>query len=449
MKHHIDAMALFRLSVLGPLASRERFEAGELKKLIQQLSQQTYMPPKGNAMQLSEKTIERWYYCWKKYGIDGLASKTRSDKQSCQLNNDTQEAIIACKKDNPARSINTLIHCLEIEGKVQKGSLSRATVHRLLKRHDCSKRVVSVDKIERRAFESEYAGDLWYGDVMHGPTLHLAEGYKKVYLASFLDDASRLICHSAFCFDETAISVEGVLKEALLKRGMPKKLLIDNGSAYRSHSLQAVCARLKIRVIYSRPYEPQSKAKLERWHLTVRHQFLTEVNFSAIHSLAELNARWWVWLEQHYHQTPHSALIDPQTQQHLTPLRRFQRDLVRIQPLGEFALTLDDYFYHRLKRKIKKDGTLSFEGKLFEVPFEQVGQTVYLVVDPHTATPQYIESLTSEPLGSVYPLDKKANNNRVRQRPKAIAAPDTSSTSFVETLYTKTTQKLGYLLGEK
>lgn len=442
MKHHIDATALLRLSILGPLASRDHFEIGELKGLIKHLASQTYTES-NDAVQFSEKTIERWYYRWKKQGIDGLVPATRIDKNTCQLDKVIQNAILSCKKDNPARSIQTIINYLELEGKVKKGALCRATVHRLLQRHNLSKRLIAgPDKIERRAFESRYSGDLWYSDVMHGPSIQTAEGRRKVYLVSVMDDASRLICHSAFCLDETAVSVEMVLKEALLKRGMPKKLLIDNGAAYRSESLQHVCARLKIRLIYSRPYEPQSKAKLERWHLSVRNQFLTEVNFSAIHSLSELNARWWVWLERKYHQTPHSSLISSDASEHITPLMRFQRDLLKIQPLGEFARQLDDYFYHRIKRTIKKDGTLSFEGRLFEVPFETVGQTVYLVVDPIKATPQYIESLTYERLGDVFPLDKHANNERVRHRPVALTPTSPPKTSLVETLFTQTNQPL-------
>lgn len=435
MTHYLNATALLRLSILGPLASRDHFEVGELKRVIKQLAAQTYTTSHGTA-KFSEKTIERWYYCWKKQGIDGLVPVIRSDKNSCQLNETVQEAIVNCKKDNPARSIRSIIHYLELEGTVQKGRLSRATVHRLLQRHDLSQRVMAgADTIERRAFESVYAGDLWYSDVMHGPTIQTREGRRKVYLISVMDDASRLICHSAFCLDETAVSVESVLKDALLKRGLPKKLLIDNGPAYRSESLQQVCARLKIRLIYSRPYEPQSKAKLERWHLSVRNQFLTEVDFSAIHSLSELNARWWVWLEQYYHKTPHSALKNSDTQEHITPLARFQQDLLKMQPLGDAACRLDDYFYHRFKRAIKKDGTLSFNGRLFEVPFEYVGQTVYLVIDPVNETPKYIESLNHERLGDVHPLDKHANNERKRHRPIALKPEQPPKTSFVETLY--------------
>ena len=436
MKSMFNSMALLRLSVLGSLASRDSLNRGELKSIIKDLASQTYQIPNSKRVYLSEKTIERWYYRWKATGIEGLIPAVRNDKNTCQLRPDIQEAILACKKSNPARSIQMIIHYLEVAGKVQKNSLSRSTVHRLLKKNQLSARVIdTVEKIERRAFESQFAGDLWFGDVMHGPTIQTSLGRKKVYLVTVMDDASRLACHSTFCFDETAISIEFVLKEALLKRGLPKKLMVDNGPAYRSASLQNVCARLKIRLIYSKPYQPESKGKIERWHRSVRSQFLTELDLQAIHSLDELNARWWVWLEKKYHQTCHSALLNSEPD-YSTPLARFQKDLLKIQPLGALAKNLDEYFYHRIKRVIKKDGALSYEGHLFEVDFKFVGQTVYLVIDAPTQTPKYIESLAHERLGHVHPLDKQANNHRVRHHPKpSLKVNPPEKTFLVEKLY--------------
>lgn len=438
MKNQFNSKALLRLSVLGSLASRDHLNRGELQKIIKELSKQTYHIPNCNRVHLSEKTIERWYYLWKRNGIEGLTPAIRSDKNSCQLLPEIQEAIIACKKDNPARSLQTIIDYLETIGKVQKGQLSRSTIHRLLKKNKLSKRLIAdTQTIERRAFESQNAGDLWSGDVMHGPMIQTAQGMRKVYLVTIMDDASRLICHSAFCLDETAISIEFVLKEALLKRGIPKKFLIDNGPAYRSESLQNVCARLKIRLIYSRPYEPESKGKIERWHKTVRSQLMTELDFQAIHSLDELNSRLWVWIERKYHQTLHSSLINCQTLDNQTPLERFQQDILKIQSLGNIANHLDDYFYHRIKRKIKKDATLSYEGNLYEVPFELVDETVYLVIDAPARKAKYVESLEHKWLGPVHPLDKQANNARIRSRSHAPTKITTQKTSLVEELYKK------------
>ena len=76
-----------------------------------------------------------------------------------------------------------------------------------------------------------------------------------------------------------------------MRRGLPNRLIVDNGSAYKSSSLQEICARLEIRLIHCRPYEPEAKGKLERWHRTVRDQFINELNLSLIKNLEDINIR--------------------------------------------------------------------------------------------------------------------------------------------------------------
>ena len=247
---------------------------------------------------------------------------------------------------------------------------------------------------------------------MHGPSIQTTNGLRKTYLVSLLDDASRLIAHSAFCFGETALDIEGVLKQAVLKRAVPHKLIIDNGPAYRAHSLQSICASLDIRLIYCRPYEPEFKGKLERYHRTFRAQFLNELNLDAISNLSDLNARLWAWTEHVYHQSPHSGLAD-----NMTPIQRWRNDLIHFRPLGLNATRINDLFYHRHKRKVRKDGTVSWEGKIFEVPYSLVGKTIILVIDPHTQTGIRVESVLGDDLGPVALLDLIANNYRKRQRP--------------------------------
>ena len=321
MNQPIHPLALFRLSVLGPLASRDKLSHGELKKILHELASQTYAIPDSRRTHLSADIIERWYYAWLRGGIAALAPKIRRDKHQTQLSDTVQAALLSAKRDNQARSLNTVIDLLERQGVVGKDELSRATVHRFLRHHQLSKRTLAdANTIERRSFVARHAGEIWYGDVMHGPSISTPKGLRKTYLVSLMDDASRLITHSAFCLGETALDIEGVLKQALLKRGLPKRLVIDNGPAYRAGSLQAICASLDIRLVYCRPYEPEGKGKLERYHRTFREHFLTEVNLNTIHHLDELNARLWVWVEQVYHQRPHDGL------EQQTPLARFHQD---------------------------------------------------------------------------------------------------------------------------
>ncbi len=68
------------------------------------------------------------------------------------------------------------------------------------------------------------------------------------------------------------------------------------------------------------------------------------------------------------------------------------------------AAKLDAIFQHRIQRLVRKDGTVSYEGRFFEVPYELTGKTVWLVVDPHTHTAVGVEDEAGACLGAVTPL---------------------------------------------
>jgi putative transposase len=410
----IDKMALFRLSVLGPLVSREQLLRGELQQIIRELAQRDYAIPGSRRRQLGEKTIQAWYYNWLKGGIEGLVPQIRTDRGLSKLAAEVQKVVLNAKRENPRRSIRQIQQLLETSGVVANDVLSRSSIHRLLQTHGLSRMSGSASLLEeKRSFTAEFAGSIWYGDVLHGPAVPTPKGMRKAYLVSLMDDASRLIAHSAFCLGETALDIEGVLKQAVLKRGLPKKLIVDNGAAYRSATLQGICARLGIHLIFCRPYAPEGKGKLERWHRTFRAQFLSEIDSSRISDLSDLNARLWAWIERIYHLAPHSGLGG------LTPLARYQKDLLKIRTLGQRAANLDAIFLHRVSRFVRKDGTVSYEGKFFEVPYELAGQTVQLVVDPHTETVVGVENSAGESLGPATLLDALGNLHRVRRKPQA------------------------------
>ena len=433
--HELHPMALFRLSVLGPLVSRNHLERGDLKRLIREIANREHDIPGASRQHIAEKTIEAWYYTYCREGVDGLVPKTRSDQGKSKLSHAVQEAILGAKRENPRRSLDSLVLLIETTGLAAKGAVPRSSVHRLLQSHGISRPTgAASEPEEHRSYTAQYAGDIWYGDVMHGPRVPVKGRLRKVYLVSLMDDASRLLAHSAFCTGEKALDIEGVLKQAILKRGLPSKLVVDNGSAYRSKSLQGICARLGIHLIYCRPYAPEGKAKLERWHRTFRQQFLTELDLTRIHDLADLNARLWAWIDEIYHKRSHRGL------QGKTPLARYQQDLPRIRQLGQRATVLDALFYHRISRKVRKDGSVSYDGNRYEVPYELSGLKVWLVVDPHTREAFSVEDDDGKPLGEVAPQDLIANNNRRRRKPESpaeIVQTQTLDNSLVEIAYQK------------
>jgi transposase len=221
----IDSTALFRLSVLGPMVSRKQLRRGELQQLIRELAQREYAIPGSQRRLLGEKTIQAWYYTWRSGGIEGLIPKIRVDRGQSKISPAIQEAILAAKRENPRRSVNQIERLLVAAGLVADQSLSRSSVHRLLQQNGLSQMRGSPSlPEEKRSFSAEFAGSIWYGDVMHGPRLAIKGQLRKTYLVSLIDDASRLVAHSAFCLGEIALDIEGVLKQALLRRGVPYEL---------------------------------------------------------------------------------------------------------------------------------------------------------------------------------------------------------------------------------
>jgi len=85
--------------------------------------------------------------------------------------------------------------------------------------------------------------------------------------------------------------------------------------------------------------------------------------------------------------------------------------------LGTLAHQLDELFYHRIQRTVRKDGTISYNGKFFEVPYCLSKKEVTIVIEPHQKQALYIEDDQGKRIGDVTPLDMQANRRRKRAQP--------------------------------
>ena len=367
MQQTTHPTALFRLAVIKPLASREPYQRGELQSIATHLAALVYSTPQGVTQQYSAATLLRWRRYWLKGGIEALAPKTRCDRGSTCLSSSLQSQLVQRKKAYPAHSIATLIQAFEREGIVGRGELSKSTVHRFLQTQGLSQQIIKPTPQPRGLFQASYAGQLWQGDITEGPLVHTIAGPHPSYLISLIDDASRFVVHAAFAFQKDSTALEGVLKTALLKHGLPDRLLLDNERNYHAGSLGRIGAKLGILILHSAPRNPAGKGKVERYQRSVQERFIQPLKTTFLNDLPDLNARLHTWLEAHYHNQPHGGLNG------LTPKERYQQDLPRIRQLGALAPQIDRYFYHYHTRKVRQDGTLRFKGTRYAVDLTPCG----------------------------------------------------------------------------
>ena len=210
----------------------------------------------------------------------------------------------------------------------------------------------------------------------YGPYLPHPEDPKRkirTYLVAFIDDATRLLCHGEFYTEQKLPVLEDCFRKAVLKRGLPDNVYIDNGKIFVSRWFRLACARLNIRHITAAAYSPESKGKIERWNRTVE-DFLAEISLEKPDTLAALNQAFATWREEGYNHRVHSALPN------VTPAQRFQDDEKRLR-----FVTLEecrDAFLWEESRRVDKAGCIKLQGNQYEVGLELIRKTVDVRYDP-------------------------------------------------------------------
>ena len=399
-----EEVALFRFGVISDLVGATRLDHGEFGRLVQEKSGQRWNIPYSGRTRLSPSTIRRWVALYDKSGrqLHALRPATRCDiGASRQVDEDTVLALCRLRKAKPALPVSQLIDEMQDKGLVSPGyTLHLSTAYRILKRSGLSGRPGS-DPVDRRRFEAEFPNDIWQSDVMHGPQVLVDGKKRKSYLIAFLDDHSRMIPHGAFYLSENLASWLEAFRVALATRGLPRKLYVDNGAAFRSRHLEKVCACLGIALTHTPPYTPQGRGKIERFFRTVRSQMIPLVTGQ---TLEHLNQAFGDWLQKEYHRRPHSATAQ-------SPLERFSNhlELIRKPPAD-----MDEYFRKEVRRRVNKDRTVSIDGRVYESPTRLIGEQVSLLY--HEDTPERVEILLGgQPQGFLVPLDIYINNQVRRE----------------------------------
>lgn len=128
------------------------------------------------------------------------------------------------------------------------------------------------------------------------------------FVHTVIDDHSRL-AYAEIHDDEQAVTAIGVLQRAVdwfNARGVTvKRVLCDNGSAYRSYTWKDACQQLGITRKRTRPYRPQTNGKVERFHRTLGDGWAyARLYESDTERCQQLPA----WLNHYNHHRFHSAI---------------------------------------------------------------------------------------------------------------------------------------------
>ena len=219
-------IALFRYQVVAPLTVING-ERGSLKLAIRRRAAEFHNHPLKGPTRYTFATLEEWFYNYKNHGLEGLRPRPRKDRgRSRKIDDAMADEIEHLAEGRPYLDGPGLLK--ELSTRVEATKLpSLSTLYRFLRARGLDQRQAPARR-DHRAFSFELAGDCWQSDVMYGPRLATREGTRRrVYLIAVLDDATRLVPHAQFYYEQHLRSLKDCFKQALLKRCVPVRFYVD------------------------------------------------------------------------------------------------------------------------------------------------------------------------------------------------------------------------------
>lgn len=410
-KDHREAVAIFRSEIIGALVHRE-FDRGDLKSALEEISRQRFRPPASSRTRtFSIPTLQRWYYAYRAGGLEALRAQRRKDRgRAQQLTAEQRELLLDIRREHPTASVPLILRTLVADGRLSKDEISAPTVRRLYRDNGLDRLPAREGKKMRLRWQAERPGALWHGDVCYGPSIRKDGKILPVRIHGLLDDASRFVVALEAHHTEREVDMLGVFVRALRRHGPPDALYLDNGPTYRGHHLRTACARLGISLLHARPYDAPARGKIERFWKTLRSGCLDFLGTRS--SLHDVNVRLWAFLDQHYHSAPHASLLghSPDAVYHGAERSIDALDEEQLRK----ALTV------RLRRRVRRDNTLSVDGTDYELDQGFLSGRLVTVahglVDP--TEPPWIEHEGKQlPLHPLDPVRNARRNRRHRWTP--------------------------------
>jgi transposase InsO family protein len=231
---------------------------------------------------------------------------------------------------------------------------SRSGIYRALRRAGL------IDPQARRRRDRRFkrwerggAMELWQMDVVGG--VLLSDG-REVKILTGIDDHSRFVVCAGLMLRATSRAVCSHFAEAMRRHGVPQEILTDNGKVFTGRFgakdtevlFDRICRENGIDHLLTAPRRPTTTGKIERFHRTLRQEFLTGRIFQ---DLAVAQAELDGWVASYNTHRPHSAL------DMATPASRFTSEPGRPAEVG--ALLQERSGDDWISRKVAPNGVIS------------------------------------------------------------------------------------------
>jgi putative transposase len=434
--------ARFRFSVVGSLLSSPPAR-GALQAAIGSLADKTWSHPvTGRDVRVAAATIARWYYTALRQPDDPVGALRRAVRKDCgkiSLSAALAERLHLQYRDHPDWSYQ--LHYDNIAALVKTDhSLGRlpsySTVKRFMQAHGLLRRSrlrpsarpgearaeARRQAREVRSYQATHIGALWHLDFHHGSLKVLTPGgqWLRPIALGILDDHSRLCCHVQWYLSETAEDLVHGLSQAIQKRGLPRALLTDNGSAMVAEEVTEGLLRLGIVAERTLPYSPYQNGKQEAFWGTLEGRLMKMLDGVANLTLELLNEATQAWVEIEYNRAVHRETGS-------SPVDRFAKapDVFRSSPSSE---SLRNAFRLETTRSQRQsDGTISLEGVRFEIParYRHFREVTVRYARWDLGRIDLVDGRSGTVLAPIYPLDKTANadGRRAAIEPTGIDVP--------------------------
>lgn len=440
-------IAAFRFGVIGRLLASPP-DHGELASVVKEICARPWPHPvTGEPWMISRRSVERWYYRALTNESDPIGSLTPKGRPTDGCGHEMTPALREFLSEQYSRHRNWTyqLHADNLAAAVKNapelGSMpSYSTIKRYMKSVGMFRRKGwrpsqtagqaaadhRLESREVRSYEVSHVGGLWHSD-FHDGSIRLTTASGDLVtpqLIAFIDDHSRLILHAQWYLDENSENAVHAIIQAIQKRGLPRALMTDNGSPFIAAEFVQGLGRLSIEHETTLAYSPYQNAKQECFWGQLEGRCLAMLQGVADVTLKLLNDATQAWVECEYNRKVHSEIGT-------TPLDRFLHgpSVMRESPTGEH---LADVFRMEVKRTQRQsDGTMSLEGRRFEVPdrFRHVRDLIVRYARWDLSHIDLVDPRSGKAIAPIYPLDKEANaSGRRRPRESVIGI----SADFIE-----------------